>query len=208
MIKNFFEKNRAISYPIAFITLGLLVFLGYQSNKNYNQSQEIKSACINEEMAYVPAEPNYLYGIMIDSLEVEEGFVERDQNLSAILSLYNVPISTVSLLAQNARDIFDVRKIAARRKFTVMHSKDSLKTARHFVYEPNAFEYVVFNICDSCGAYKQYRKIDTVQSTISGVITSSMYETLINNGASPELAVALANVYAWEIDFLAIQKKR
>ena len=42
--------------------------------------------------------------------------------------------------------------------------------------------------------------------TIGGVIEGSLYNTLINQGATPQLANALSEVFAWQIDFYRIQR--
>ncbi len=151
-------------------------------------------------------EPNLLYGINIDNFEIIEGTIKRNQNLSGILTQYNVSMTTIDLLARNFKDVFDVRKIATNKKYTVMVGQDSLKTAKLFVYEPNPLEYVVFNLSDSMDVYKEARKVDTVVLHTSGIINSSLYNTIIDAGATPTLASNLSDVFAWQIDFFRIQK--
>lgn len=41
---------------------------------------------------------------------------------------------------------------------------------------------------------------------VSGEINSSLYESLVEKGASPELTMRLADIYAWSIDFFRIQE--
>ncbi len=44
------------------------------------------------------------------------------------------------------------------------------------------------------------------EKSISGIINSSLYETLSNLNSSIVLAGELADVFAWQIDFYTIQK--
>lgn len=151
--------------------------------------------------------PSLLYGINIDSLEIIEGAIQRNQSLSEILSKFNVSYQTIDQLARNFRDVFDVRKIAANKKYAILCAQDSLKTARHFVYEPNPLEYIVINLKDSIEVYREYRKVDTVIVRRAGVIDYSLYNTILDAGANPLLANQLSdNVFAWQIDFFRIQK--
>ncbi|MGK7393059.1 MAG: M23 family metallopeptidase [Candidatus Cyclobacteriaceae bacterium M3_2C_046] len=161
---------------------------------------------VQDSLQNVAAPSKYLYGINIDSLDVVEGVVRRNQNLSHILSEYNVSFATIDLLARNFRDVFDVRKMAANKKYTVLCEQDSMKTAKCFVYEPSPLEYVVFNLKDSMAVYKMMKQVDTVQKSIAGIIDYSLYNTMMETGGSPILTNKLADVFAWQIDFFRIQK--
>ena len=154
----------------------------------------------------MPKEPDLRYGIVVDDLEVVEGAIKRNQSLSDILSSYNVSYATIDALARNFREVFDVRKIRTNSKYAIICEQDSLKTALHFVYEPNALEYVVFNLKDSLAVYKEMRKVDTVRQAIAGEINYSLYQTMVDAGGSPLLVNELADVFAWQIDFFRIQK--
>jgi len=197
-------------YLPAVLTLALIFgFVGYTlTTKNRTAIHETASQDTLAALDTVaPRPPKLLYGINIDSLHIVEGSVRRNQNLSEILSQFNVSYATIDQIARNFRDVFDVRKIAANKKYAVLCADDSLKTARHFIYEPNPLEYVVFNLHDSLAVYREYRKIDTVIREKSGIIDYSLYKTIIDAGANVALAHQLSDViYAWQIDFFRIQK--
>jgi len=153
-----------------------------------------------------PLEPNRLFGFVIDSMLVIEDKVKRNQNLSEILTSHNVPHEKIHEISIKSKDIFDLRKIGVNKKYTLICHPDSLKTARCLVYEPNSLEYVVFDLLDSIHIYKELRKIDTLEKTLSGEITRSLYEDMVAMGASPLLVDELADIFGWEIDFFRLQK--
>ena len=62
------------------------------------------------------------------------------------------------------------------------------------------------NFQDSIHAYKSRKPIKYVEKELSGVISSSISETLDNQGISPVLAYKMSDVYAWTIDFFRLQK--
>lgn len=66
----------------------------------------------------VVAEPQYLYGICIDSMYVEEGKVESGQFLSTLLCSKGVDSQVVEHIAREERDVFDVSKMRAGNKYT------------------------------------------------------------------------------------------
>ena len=53
-------------------------------------------------------EPQYLYGICIDSLDVVEGKVKKNEFLANILKKEGVNYTTIDYIAKKHRDVFDV----------------------------------------------------------------------------------------------------
>ena len=150
--------------------------------------------------------PTVEYGIETDSFTVYKDVIQPNEFLANILLKYNIPYPEIDALAKESKTIFDVRKMAAGKNYTILCSKDSLGKAQCFIYEPNATDYVVFDMRDTLSIYKGQKEVETRIQTASGVIRSSLYQTLVNAKVSPVLAIEMANVFAWTIDFYRIQK--
>lgn len=146
------------------------------------------------------------YGFVTDSFLVVKDQVKRNQNLSSILLPYGVPYSTIDALAKASREVFDVRKLAAGKPYTIYCTKDSSGLATCFVYQPNAVDYVVFNMQDSVHIFKGKKDIEKRTRHVAGEVNSSLYVDLQKSGADPVLAIELSEIYAWTIDFYRIQK--
>ncbi len=189
--------------PILIIVLAAvgLFFTQYQGNKSNIDEEEI-AQIIEEEKQ----EPVVEYGFEIDSFAVYKDVIQPNQFLANILLKYHIPYTDIDMLAKMSKDIFDVRKIASGKKYTILCSKDSLGKAQCFIYEPNETEYVVFDMRDSISIYRGQKEVTTKIKQIEGTINSSLYQTLVEQEASPILAIEMANVYAWTIDFYSIQK--
>lgn len=149
---------------------------------------------------------NVEYGLVTDSFIVVRDEVQRNQSLSAILQPYGVPMGTIDRIAKASKDVFDVRKMAAGRPYTVFCAKDSTGAAKCFIYEVNAREYVVFDLRDSINIYRESKPMETHLRHVKGEIGSSLYVDLQKAGADPTLAISLSEIYAWTIDFYRIQK--
>ena len=145
-------------------------------------------------------------GIVSDSLLIYEGSIKRNQNLSEILLKYHVPYSDIDQLAKRSKEVFDVRKIVTGKSYSVFYSNDSLQKAQYFIYEPNAINYVVYNLKDSIYIYKGEKEVTTKIQTVSGVINSSLWQTMIDNKINLNLSLELSEIYAWAVDFYRIQK--
>lgn len=156
-------------------------------------------------VAPIVKEPTVLYGMVVDNKVVIEDKIRRNQHLGEILQQYNVSSTLLHKITTLSKDIFDVRKIAADKKYTLICTEDSLKTAKAFVYEPNAIDYVVFNFEDSTVNVYQ-KEVVTVEKTITGVINSNLSETIEEMGISHELTNRFVDIFGWQVDFQRLQK--
>lgn len=146
----------------------------------------------------------FLYGIDVTDLNIVEGKVSKNQTLATILSPFNVPYQIIDEIAKKSKEVFDVRDIAANKKFTVITPPDSQK-AQFFIYEPNPAEFVVFNL-DSVEVYKSEKPATIRKREVAGQIQSSLYNAMVDQGISPDLIDEFADLYGWSVDFQGLQK--
>ncbi len=157
----------------------------------------------NTDSLSTPKE-QFLYGINVTGLNIVEGTVAKNQTLATLLTPFNVPYQIIDELAKKSAEVFDVRRIAADKKFTVITPPNSSK-AHFLIYEPNPAEYVVFNL-DSATIHKAEKPAVTRKREVGGIITSSLYNAMVDKGISPELIDEFADLYGWSVDFQALQK--
>lgn len=146
------------------------------------------------------------YGISYDSLNVFEGTIKRNQNLSEILHAYDISFQTLGRLSNVSRPVFDIRKIRRGNPYTLFYSKNNSKTARYFVYEHTAVEYFVFDLTDSLRVIRKEKEIISEQKTAYGIISTSLWHTINEKNLNPVLVNELSEIFAWSIDFFGLQK--
>ncbi|PWJ44060.1 peptidoglycan DD-metalloendopeptidase family protein [Sediminitomix flava] len=189
---------------------GLLAGIAFTScekgSGTNNQEQTEETIAIDTLAAVEEVEPNLLYDINIDSLEVHESVIKNGQSLSDILSPYQISYQTIHQIAQNSKEVFDVRKLRKGKKYTVLSEGDSVKHGKYFIYEQSPIDYVVYELTDTLGIYKKEKDVTLVESELSGEISSSLYNAMRDAGGSPMLSGMLENVFAWQVDFFHIQK--
>lgn len=151
-------------------------------------------------------EPNLLYGMVVDNYTVIEDKIKRNEVLGDILMEYNVPANIIHQVSRLSRNIFDVRKIAPNKKYTLICDQDSLKTAKAFVYEPNPAEYIVLRFEDTLWVDVCQREVVIVEKNIAGEIKSNLSETIEELGISHELTNRFVDVFGWQVDFQRLQK--
>ena len=190
------KRNVLALVVLAVIVLGtsFIVFSSFDS------SPETKSSALESSVA----EAELLYGLALDGYEVETNTVGRNEFLSGILQRYDIDLQTISALADKSKPVFDVRKIGAGHDYTTFRGGSG--KLDYFVYQPNPIDYIVYDLRDGINVYKEQKAVTTQMETVAGVINSSLYETLQTQGVSPDLAVQLAEIYGWAVNFYRINK--
>lgn len=193
-----------------FLSATLLLAAGYFSWQHYQQPQPLPATAAlsaADTVETVLPGPTLLYGFVVDDKQVITDVVRPNQSLGAILNDYNVSHQQIHHLAVQSKQVFDVRRIAANKRYTLICSDDSLLTAKALVYEPNELEYVVFDLRDSTHIYREQRQVDTLIREVSGIIDHSVYVNMVEDkGLSPVLVNEMVDVFGWQIDFFRVQK--
>lgn len=169
-----------------------------------------QNAAVSEpepEATYFEPEPVYRWGINIDSLDVVDGVIGRNELLSTILYRYDVSSQTIYHLEKASQETWSVRKMQSGKPYHILRDRDSIATARYFVYDINKTDYAVYSLTDSIYSYTGSIDVDTVLNYISGSIETSLWNAMIEQGAAPDLAGMLADIYSWTIDFFGIQRR-
>ena len=146
------------------------------------------------------------FGLNSNGIRITSGTIKKRQNLGALLRTYGLSSQTIYKIVQQAKGIFNVRSIRSGHSYHFYLEQDSNQVAKYFVYEENPVDYVVFALTSPFHVNIGHRKIKTLTATASGLIESSLYETLNENHIDPALAEELSDVFAWQIDFYHLQK--
>lgn len=154
----------------------------------------------------VTVEPTYFYGICIDSMYVEEGQIEPGQFLSTLFASKGISSQVVEHIAHQHRDVFDVSKIRSGNRYYFLTSNDTLEEPLFWIYEIDRRNYALFSLTDSLTAWRFQKEMELRLDRTSGVINSSLWNAVIDNGGDASLAAHLSDAYAWTIDFFEIQK--
>lgn len=165
-------------------------------NENSESKKEVRKA---------KPEPVYLYGICIDSLDILEGKVQKNEFLANILQKEGVSYNTVNYIDRNCRKVFDVRKIKVGNKYVFLKTRDSIPTAKYWIYEIDRTSYAVFRLTDSIAAWRGEKEVITKVEHVGVEIKSSLWNAMAEAGCDYSLILELSDIYAWTIDFFGIQ---
>jgi len=150
--------------------------------------------------------PIELYGMTVNHLHVVEDMVRRNQRFVDLLKGYAVSRKALQQLQLVPREVFDFRKVAVNRKYTIIAENDSIRSLRALVYEASPLDYFTFHFGDSLRVESGHRTVEIKEREVAGVIGSSLAETMAIQGISPELTNRFVDVFAWQIDFQRLQR--
>ena len=151
---------------------------------------------------------NIEFGFNMENFKVQSDTIRFGDSFGEIMLRNKLSYPQIYNIVQSIKDSFDVRWLTTGKPYTILSSKDSLETPQYFIYQPNRLNYVVidFSNFDSISAYNKKKPFKIVKKTTSGIINSSLSETMDENGLPWELINQLSDIYAWTIDFTRIQK--
>ena len=153
-----------------------------------------------------PKEPIIKFGYDLENYIVINDTVKNGDSFGQILDKNHVDYPLINKIAIVAKDTFDVRRIRAGKPYMILAKKDSTEKAQVFIYQHNKIESTILDFTDSIIVKKNRKPIKYIEKTASGVIESSLSETLDSQGLSPVISSELSTIYAWTIDFFRLQK--
>jgi len=176
------------------------------SCNNSNQEKENKEVVKPSVITPAKVIDVYKFGIRTNDYNVLEGKVAKNETFGEILLKQNVGYPTIHKLVEKSKGVFNIRSLQRNKKYTLLCKNDSLSTAEVMIYQPNAIDYVVFDMRDSVKVYRGKKDVQIREREVSGIITSSLSQTLDDQNIDYRVSNKLSEIYAWSIDFFRIQK--
>lgn len=177
----------------------LIATTGCVDNKTNKQADNIEE---KEEVSHL-----YAYGICVDSLHVHHYKIERGDHLSSILMNLGFSGTDAEEITNSISPIYPPSKLQIGTTYATINAPDSLSTTQYIVFERSKSDYVVVNLCsDSIQTHQGTKPITLKRKYAEGTINSSLWNTIIESGASPMLALKMSDLYAWQVDFFGIKK--
>jgi murein DD-endopeptidase MepM/ murein hydrolase activator NlpD len=161
---------------------------------------------ISQEQEEIVVEPDLRYGFDFNQYTAKQLKIKRGDTFGAILERNGIDYPQVYEILQSIKGNVNIRKLQIGKPYTLLYDKDSISTPKAFIYHPDALGYSVIQLRDSIYGKQVSKPIRTVELEATGVIESSLYETMQNSGYNNMLTYFMADVYAWTIDFTRLDK--
>lgn len=130
---------------------------------------------------------------------IHRGVISAGDTAGELLQEW-LPSGEVSSLVNACRDVYSLSRLRTGQPYVVY--REGAEFSR-FEYEIDTDRRLV--VCREGArwiATVEEIEYDILLEKVEGVITSSMFETMAGIGESPALAVRIADIFAWEINFI------
>ena len=150
--------------------------------------------------------PNLYYGINLNEYVVKEFKIKRGDTFGKILQENGIDYPEVHKILMAIKGKVDIKKLTLGKPYSLFYSKDTIASPEYFVYHPEVSSYKRIHLRDSLFGEELVKPSRIVELEASGIIESSLYETMQNIGINESLTYYLSDIYAWTIDFFRLQK--
>lgn len=165
------------------------------------------SSCSNYDIAEKKEKPiEYKYGYNKEQYIFEEKKIKSGDTFGDILEDVGVDYPEIFEALQKTKEDVNFKKLQIGKPYTLIFSKDSLKSLKAFVYHPTVEGYSFIQLKDSVFGKTVVKPKSYKEMVASGVIDNSLYLTLEEQNMNPLLTYYLSDIYAWTIDFFRLEK--
>ncbi len=167
--------------------------------KNISANKEKQAADISCKESIIK------YGFDASMFQIEEGKILRNDVLGKILSNCGIDGQSIANLSEKAKNIFSVNKLQVGKKFATISSQPCGKPD-YFVYEPNAWSYVVYKLCGNQETKVINRPVQSEVVFDQGHIETSLWDAMDSKGITLSMISMMENALGSQIDFYHVQQ--
>ncbi len=160
----------------------------------------------------LPASEEILKSVVVVEEEksseiLEEEMITINGNLQAGDTLYEslikegISAAEILSLQEKVKSIVDFNYLPVGSEYSLKYNPEGKVT--EFIYKPNPIDiyYISIPTSDSEDLKVTKEEVVTKVVRVEGKIDNSLYESMMESADSPQLALQLAEIFAWQIDF-------
>ena len=165
------------------------------------------SSCSNFDIAEKKEKPiEYKYGYNIDQYIFEEKKIKSGDTFGDILEGVGIDYPEIYEALQKTKGDVNFKKLQIGKPYTLIFSKDTLRSLKAFVYHPSVEGYSFIQLKDSVFGETIVKPKSYKEMEASGIIDNSLNLSLEEQNMNPLLTYYLSDIYAWTIDFFRLEK--
>jgi len=152
-------------------------------------------------------------GFYMDDLDVMEETIRPGEVFTSLMVRLGMSSNDALSLADVCDTVFDVRKMRAGNPVRAYYHIDTAAadstaevSLKYVVYKRDKTHGTVFKTSDSLGVWNFSRPVETFRRYADVTITSSLWNDMSAAGAPVSLILSLSEIYAWSVDFFALQE--
>ena len=150
---------------------------------------------------------SYEYGINVDSLNVTDYVIKSGESLSSIFSKLGFSNRMNDSLCRLTSDVIDPKRLRAGASYSTITTQDSLAAIQYIIFAKSLTDFSIIDMSgDSIQTYEYNKEVRKERRYIEGVIKSSLWNEIKRQGVNPLLALEIADILAWQVDFFDVKE--
>ncbi len=181
-----------------------------QANESLPASEEILESVIvveEETSSEILEEEISLQEEIQDEEKEEEKITTISGNIQAGDTIYEsliregISAAEILSLQEKVKSVVDFSYLPIGSEYSLKYNPEGKVT--EFTYKPNPIDIYYLDIPDSDSEDLKVTKEEVYTEVVrlEGKIEYSLYESMLESADSPQLALQLAEIFAWQIDF-------
>ncbi len=180
---------------LALVISGIAIFTIQHFELNRYLKGNTNTVQLEEE-----AESICKFGFDMNAYFFNDLELKADQFLGDILYYEGVDFAKIAQLEKNSKDVYSVRKLKAGKNLTFVRP-DSCAAPVSFIYEPDVFSYIVYDLKDSMQVSYVEKDVTTIVESASGEVETSLWNAMIENNLEPAMIDKMEDALASSVDF-------
>ncbi len=136
---------------------------------------------------------------IIPNLKIIQKIVKKGDTASKLLHSY-LPLKTIYEISRQSSDIFSLTRIRKGQPYKIILQEDLLVGFKYEIDKED--QLVVLKEDYGFSVNKVPIAYDIYSEVVSGTIKYSLFDAVKRAGEQTELAIKLADIFAWDIDFI------
>ncbi len=195
-----FKRVKKALQSVGIVTLfaSCSFFQSNESEVNYVNSVTSESLIEIKEQPVLDE-----YGFVQKGEIIQQGKVKRNESLYIILRSLDVSPQTIKEIEIESKGKFQTNRIRPGQRYLTYMDSGTNQVSRLILHN-DLLNYIVFDLENGVNVEKGKKEITSKITETSGIITSSLYEALLENGVDPLLGNKLSEIFGWQVDFFRI----
>ena len=152
----------------AALLLALLPFIATHLNTFFNKNTA--ASLVGGANRAVVKAPTLRYGFVLDSFQVVDSELQENERLADVLTAGGIDEQTAKILLRRTARFCDPAKLEVGSTYLWLNSIRGTNTPEFFVIEPDAAQYIVFDLRDTLDVYQVHRPTDVRLASTAGVV--------------------------------------
>ena len=156
-----------------------------------------------EQAAVENVEPRYVYGIAADDYTIDTCRVHAGETLSGILGRHGLSSKQWSAMQPLLKQHPELTAIREGGRYYAFRNDTALC---YYAYKISRRETIIASLLDSLYVWRDTLPMHIESKKAEFTITSSLWQAISSQDLPVELALELSEIYAWTINFFALQQ--